>query len=800
MKKLLLSLIACLALVLVPVVCLAGCKKKKSTNTSRVATKKYTINFVVKDMGYSSVSLASEGEKLTEPDLPKSSKYKFDCWCTDSELTQYFNTNTPITDNMTLYGRVYDSNLTIAKKGDHAAVTFCKEKAKTVNIPMRFRNLIVTEIDYAFHNSSIEVCTIPNNITQIGEHAFWRCKELISITISNGVKSIGAGAFSECTKLENIYIPNSVTSIGNGAFSGCSHLVDIALPAVFDRFYNLGCWNVKTVTINSGEICSYAFSSCSLPSVTINSGEICSNAFSYCSVTSVTINSGNICPWAFQECSGLTSVTIGSGVTSIGENAFYGCSDLTSITIPDSVTAIGDFAFNFCSGLTSVTIGKGVTSISWFAFSSCIHLALVVNHSDLVFTEGSSEYGGIAYYAARVYNKNDTVTSYFENDDNFVYLVDGADKILVRYTGTSTEVEIPNDVTEIKSNAFFECSDLTSITIPDSVTTIGGRAFGYCSGLTSVTIGSGVTSVGESAFERCINLTSITIPDSVTTIGRWAFGYCRNLRSITIPSSVTSIGEGAFEGRFETESIEVAVGNPAYDSRDNCNAIIETASNTLIAGCNNTVIPSTITSIGGGAFYGCYRLTSITIPDSVTTIGGHAFECCSNLKSITIPSSVTSIGSSAFCGCDELESIEVAVGNSVYDSRNNCNAIIETASNTLIAGCKNTAIPSTVTSIGEGAFFGCSGLLSITISKFVTTIDRDGFNNCDNLETVTIDSADIYEAANERSNIRAGGLLENATTVRVLKTADNGSNAYLNSYFSCDTTTDANYNVYTRNF
>ena len=305
------------------------------------------------------------------------------------------------------------------------------------------------------------------------------------------------------------------------------------------------------------------------------------------------------------------------------------------------------------------------------------------------------------------------------------------------YSNIKTVI-IEDGVTSIVEWAFFECSGLTSVTIPNSVTNIGSGAFSGCSGLTSIIIPNSVTSIGGNAFYKCSGLTSVTIPNSVTSIEGAAFADCSGLTSIT-----------------------VAQGNTKYDSRDNCNAIIESASNRLISGCKTTIIPNTVTSIGNYAFCGCSGLTSVTIPNSVTSIGesafricsgltvvtipnsvtaiyGDAFNSCSGLTSITIPNSVTNIGSGAFSGCSGLISINVVSGNTKYDSRDNCNAIIESASNTLIAGCKTTIIPNTVTSIGNYAFYGCSGLTSVTIPNSVTSIGYSAFSDCSGLTSVTI--------------------------------------------------------------
>ena len=294
-------------------------------------------------------------------------------------------------------------------------------------------------------------------------------------------------------------------------------------------------------------------------------------------------------------------------VTSIGNHAFYDCrSQLTSVTIGNSVTSIGNHAFYYCRSLTSVTIGNSVTSIGENAFFDCRSL------TSIIVEEGNS-----------IYDSRENCNAIIETNSNT--LVAGC-----------KNTTIPNSVTNIGERAFYYCSGLTSVTIPNSVTSIGDEAFYYCSGLTSVTIPNSVTSIGDEAFFYCSNLTSVTIPNSVTSIGENAFGYCSGLTSIVVEE-----------------------GNSIYDSRENCNAIIEINSNTLVAGCKNTTIPNSVTSIGDEAFRDCYELTSITIPNSVTSIGENAFAWCSRLTSVTIPNSVTSIGHGAFYNCYRLTSVNV---------------------------------------------------------------------------------------------------------------------------------------------
>ncbi|MGN0768229.1 MAG: leucine-rich repeat domain-containing protein, partial [Christensenellales bacterium] len=172
-------------------------------------------------------------------------------------------------------------------------------------------------------------------------------------------------------------------------------------------------------------------------------------------------------------------------ITEINNYAFYKCSNLTSVIIPDSVTNIGDHAFRVCTGLTSITIPDSVTSIGSDAFYACRRLVEVYNKSSLNITAGSSDYGYVAYYAKAVYT--DDYISKLSTVNGYIIYTDGEEKSLIAYTGTDTELVLPEDITEINNYAFCDCSNLTSVIIPDSVTSIGDWAFYYCTGLTSVT-------------------------------------------------------------------------------------------------------------------------------------------------------------------------------------------------------------------------------------------------------------------------------------------------------------------------
>ena len=247
------------------------------------------------------------------------------------------------------------------------------------------------------------------------------------------------------------------------------------------------------------------------------------------------------------------------------------------------------------------------------------------------------------------------------------YTVTGIDQATFKECYELKNVVIGNSVMTIGDEAFAYCGELKSVNIPKYVNYIGNQAFTECYSLTSIDIPNSVTYLGNWVFYCCSSLTNVTIGNSVRSIRVMAFAGCSSLTSITIGKSVSEIYNDAFSGCNFT-SIVVASDNQTYDSRDNCNAIIKTKYNELILGCQNTIIPNTVTSIGNWAFVGCKKLTSINIPNSVTSIGWGAFSGCKGLMNISIPNSVTFIGIEAFSNCTGLTNINIPNSVNIIDS------------------------------------------------------------------------------------------------------------------------------------
>lgn len=517
--------------------------------------------------------------------------------------------------------------------------------------------------------------------------------------------------------------------------------------------------------------------------------EIGENAFCLCNnMRSIVISNSvkEIKSMAFYGCSSLEIIDIPDGITTIESGLFFECTKLKTITIPSSVTCIESLAFKSCTSLKRVYIPESVTLIGKDVFEDCYSLSIFISTS---YTE--------EYPAERYAIENGIRYAIELGENTYTFCPNGA----VRIEGT-----------EAVDDAW--------------------KYFVNKNNIHYVYIEEGIPEIAEGAFYECYELETVVIPSSVKSIGVEAFGFCSNLTSITIPQSVTSIEEGTFISCDSLKRIVVEEGNAVYDSRDNCNAIIETKTNTLIYGCQNTVIPSSVTSIADSAFLECNNMQSIRIPSSVSKIGEYSFLGCENMQSVIIPSSVTSIGEGAFEECENLtiysfkkskaeiyaekESLSfLEIKEREYEVKGNI-YILSEEGNLTIKGkavvddswkdyiekslVQEVIIEEGIQKIGTSAFEGCRNVKRITLPESLLKIEWNAFGQCISLHSInipdsvmSIGGAAFWECINlEEISIPSNltGIQDNTfdtcTNLKCIRIPKSVSEIGENAFYGCD--------------
>ena len=520
--------------------------------------------------------------------------------------------------------------------------------------------------------------------------------------VPEGVKIIGSHAFDGCITNLGLWpkLPNSLTAIEDYGMYGCN-------PKIIFIPQNITSIGANAVPNNTDMIMVDA------NNPKYDSRENC-NAIIETATNTLLV--------------GCHSTEIPEGVTSISDNAINGWCMAGGIVIPTSVTTISEHAFGFGGdGLNKVKVkNPNPIDISENTFY------LLPSKARLIVPNGAKE----KYENAVGWNRFPTIIEESLATSSKVLHVATAGSLSTlisseeKYTIESLTLTGELNATDFKfiremSNTEEE-GILSKLDISNARIVAGGETSNIAIG--SIPAFKEDDVLGNFALFWAEKLEQVILPTTLKGIGDEVFEGCKRLKSIVIPKSVVRIGFSPFYNCYKLISISVEEGNPVFDSRENCNAIIETATNTIRCGCPITTFPTSVTGIGDDAFSGRLGLTSITIPDWITSIGRQAFYSCEGLTSITIPKGITTWGTeNVLSGCTKLAILNVSPDNPVFDSRDNCNAVIETATNTLLQGIYTTKIPATVTKIAPFAFSSIENLVAIEIPSSVKEIGAGAF-------------------------------------------------------------------------
>ena len=608
------------------------------------------------------------------------------------------------------------------------------------------------------------------------------------------VGSIKAGAFGNCSLLKSIAIPDTVELIGKGIFEGCISLETIRLPFVGS-------------SPNSDDYLGYLFGGDSASQ---------NNEFIPSSLTKIELGSRTttIKEDCFKYCASLKEIYLPDSVISIEKNSFASCKEIETMKVPfvggskTNNTYLG-YLFNadlsdedaykmVPRSLKTLKIGKGSNKIYSNSFNGCVCLTNIeILNPDLQEIELNVLNSCIRIESLTLpfvgHTKTDkTYLSYLFGIDypngwpwidtlKTVSLLEGVTDIgesaFAKFSSLET-VNLPSTVRSIGKYAFWLCSSLTSIVLPAKVETIGQSAFLECSSLKQINIPEGITCIEAATFAKA-DLISITIPRSVTTIKQNAFKENENLRSLTLYGPVDQ-GDGSAFAICPIDNIYfygtlgewLSMPKKPFGISYNCvvhfydnSEEIDEVSYVIDEGtesidlyafdgwrCLKSIsIPTSVKTIGWGAFRNCSSLETIVIPEGVTTISGYTFYGCKSLKNIVIPTTLTSIDDFAFFGCSSLTSVALpsgvnSIGACAFKGCTMLNSInipngLDKIENSCFNGCSSLetiSLPESVTEIEPHAFDGCSSLKTISVGTKIESIGGYAFNNCASLLTISL--------------------------------------------------------------
>jgi len=649
---------------------------------------------------------------------------------------------------------------------------------QSINIP----NSVITIGEEAFAGNNFSTIEIPEKVNTIENGAFTACKKLQKIKLPDAAQKLGTMLFANCIKLTDAELPQGIETITESMFSGCASLTQFIVPdtvKLIENYAFLRCSNLADIELPD-----------QIHTIGID-------AFYECSALkeiNLPAELKNIRDSAFSGCANLVEIIIPDKVTNIGASAFGGCKALSKIIMPDTVTKIGSSAFSCCYMLKQFKVPESVDTVQDYTFSGCSKLASVILPENLV-TIGKAAFQDCSALENMIIPESvtDIGNLAFSGCENIesVTLPSQISKISEAvFSGCKSlkEIQIPDSITVIEGNAFQNCNSLLEITIPESVVEIGNTAFQNCAVLNCINFKGDAPKIGTNAFvgvtadcyypadnttytleittqdwggnltwtyegkkeddDKCkcgenltwnltedgklvisgagrmfdysideykyapwyeerSNITSIEIDDNVTYIGNYAFYFCNKItdEKTKLPEKLEEIGEGAFKNckikSVDLPSMLKSVGKEAF----------------AWSGLIRVSLPSSLQCLSERMFAESHYLNEVTFSKGLREIGKESFYCCFGLNSVDIPEGVTSVADKAFAWCGAYKTFGTSY--SCYNF-------------------KKVTLPSTLKTIGAGAFSNCQILQFVNIPENITEIQDSTFEYCYELSSIII--------------------------------------------------------------
>lgn len=600
--------------------------------------------------------------------------------------------------------------------------------------------------DNAFSNSRVSSIDF-NESANIGHNSFDNCKLLTEITFKRP-SSIGAGAFRKCTGLTHVRLPELSKTLGKEAFRDCSNLTQVEFPEkgfVIGEYAFYNCENLASLNLNGNgyKIAPYAFANTGIKSLSLNNNidYIGAYAFSNCAnlLGHITLPQSlkSVEEGVFKECALFDGISLGDSVTKIGTEAFSGCINLVDINLPESLKQIAPNVFYGCKNISELDIPFGLVNFNG-AFNNC-NINKLRTHWQIPIPIDSTTFDG--------FDEDKCILTVPANSAMY-YLTTDVWKIFWN---------IEEDPNEIIQNIQFKDPVVKALCVANWDITEDGE-LGADEALRVENLGNiFANNTGVESFDELIKFSRLNRIDAST------FAGCTNLQSVAIPESVINIDSLSFETCPNLSRITIDNDNPIYDSRDNCNAIIFSETNTLMRGCNTSTVPNSVTHIGGYAFSGSEGLSRLVLPNNVASIGDYAFNGCKGLKHFEFSDSISTPPNNLFVGCDSLKYLYIgknmtSISKDLLKHCRNVDTLYfnneeviaykqkyvngkweyDYIAKTFGTRFKHVKLGENIKTIPYSSFIDCKGLETIDISESCDSIGSKAFENCTNLKKFSI--------------------------------------------------------------